>query len=251
MQLKQRRRTTQPLYRQVANLLIEDIASGRYEVGGLLPPEPELVKAYGVSRHTLREAVRHVQSLGMIERRQGHGTRIKSVQENRRYALSINTFDDVEQHGYFTHLVDIETEMVTADGALGRELPCDEGARLLKISCYRVPTNSTLPIPTARNETYIVERYAAVLDEIETLDGPLYGLIERRFGERVGEIVQEISAVTLTPAAAQRISARKQTSGIKVKRSYIGRDGTPILFGYNTYAANDFSFVMRLINDGG
>lgn len=239
----------QPLYRQVAHRLIEDIASGHYPVGSLLPPEAELGRIYGAGRHTVREAVRHVQSLGMLVRRQGHGTRIKSAQQRPRYTLSINTFDDIEQHGYFTHLVEVESEEVVADAALARDLPCGEGERFLRMRCYRVPVDESIPIPVAWNETFIVERYAGVREEIVGLDGPVYGLIERRFGERICEIRQEVGAVRLDRVTARKLSARRDAIGLKVKRAYVGREGKPIMFGFNTYQADDFRIVMRLLHD--
>lgn len=95
------------------------------------------------------------------------------------------------------------------------------------------------------------ERYAAVRDEIATLDGPLYGLIERRYGERVAEIGQEIASVKLDPAIARKLSAKKNAIGLKVKRSYLGKGSKPVCIGTNTYLADDFRIVMRLIHDEG
>ena len=47
-----------PLHIQVGDALIQEIESGRYAVGSLLPPELELADRYAVSRHTIREATR-------------------------------------------------------------------------------------------------------------------------------------------------------------------------------------------------
>ena len=41
-----------------AQSLFEDIGSGRYAVGGLLPTEADLCRQFAVSRHTVREAYR-------------------------------------------------------------------------------------------------------------------------------------------------------------------------------------------------
>ena len=44
------------LYQDLARNLLEELASGRYEVGSRLPAERELALQYNVSRPTVREA---------------------------------------------------------------------------------------------------------------------------------------------------------------------------------------------------
>ena len=53
-------------YEMFANSLVADIESGRYPVGALLPPEPELCAHYGLSRHTVREGVRKLVDMGQV-----------------------------------------------------------------------------------------------------------------------------------------------------------------------------------------
>lgn len=62
------RRTT---YQLVAEQLIELIGSRRLRPGDVLPPERELVESYGVGRSSVREALRMLESRGLIESRGG------------------------------------------------------------------------------------------------------------------------------------------------------------------------------------
>jgi DNA-binding FadR family transcriptional regulator len=54
------------------------IASGGWPVGAKLPPETELMTAFGVGRNTLREAVRALGYAGLLEVRQGDGTYVRA-----------------------------------------------------------------------------------------------------------------------------------------------------------------------------
>ena len=54
--------------------LEELITSGEWPIGFRVPPEPELVRALGVSRNTVREAVRALVHVGMLDPRPGDGT---------------------------------------------------------------------------------------------------------------------------------------------------------------------------------
>ena len=52
------------------------IASGVWTVGEKIPPEPELMAHFGVSRNTLREAIQALIHGGVLQARQGDGTYI-------------------------------------------------------------------------------------------------------------------------------------------------------------------------------
>jgi LacI family transcriptional regulator len=66
-------------HRQVSAKLREEIAAGRHVTGGRLPSEPQLVKRFGVSRPTISRALLDLQTEGLIERRAGSGTYVRSL----------------------------------------------------------------------------------------------------------------------------------------------------------------------------
>src|ERR1700753_4221676 len=62
----------------VITRLEELITSGEWPVGFRVPPEPELVRALGVSRNTVREAVRALVHAGLLDPRPGDGTYVRA-----------------------------------------------------------------------------------------------------------------------------------------------------------------------------
>jgi GntR family transcriptional regulator len=63
-----------PLYRMIAEDLRDQIDNGGLEPGQQLRTETELVEHYGASRNTVRDAIRWLMSLGLVETRPGQGT---------------------------------------------------------------------------------------------------------------------------------------------------------------------------------
>jgi len=61
------------VYQKVIEQIGEMIKTGYLKKGDKLPPERELVEQLGVSRTSIREAVRVLEILGVIESRQGEG----------------------------------------------------------------------------------------------------------------------------------------------------------------------------------
>lgn len=235
-----------PRHREVANKLMERITSGAYAVGSLLPIESDLTEMFEVSRHTVREAVRHLQSKGLVERRQGHGTVVKSDDPRSQFKLAIRTLSDIENHGYFTQLVVQRSEIVAADDNLAAELPCEKDARFLHIVSRRVPIDDTIPLPTAWNETYIIEEYADIRNEIGKNKGPVYNLIERAHNEHITAIEQDVSAVAVDAAVAKVLGLRVRTPALRIKRTYSGRGGRTVMVAFNIYPPEPFTFNMRL-----
>lgn len=57
------------------------LTSGEWRVGARIPPEPALADALGVSRNTVREAVRALAHTGVLEVRRGDGTYVAAPNE--------------------------------------------------------------------------------------------------------------------------------------------------------------------------
>lgn len=77
------RHAATPLYRQVADRLLQDIRSGHYPSGSRLPVEDALCVRFGVSRFPLRQALKILTDEGLIERVPGRGTYVAQSNEQR------------------------------------------------------------------------------------------------------------------------------------------------------------------------
>ncbi|WCR15821.1 GntR family transcriptional regulator [Paracoccus seriniphilus] len=68
-----------PIYMQICELLIRDIAAGRLVDGQKLPPERDFAKAHGTTVRTLRKALSMLEEKGLLERRQGSGNYVRAA----------------------------------------------------------------------------------------------------------------------------------------------------------------------------
>lgn len=75
------------LVEQVAAQMEQMIESGQWRIGDKIPAEPQLMDMFEVSRNTLREGVRSLVHVGLLETRQGIGTTVKS---NSNLALALD-----------------------------------------------------------------------------------------------------------------------------------------------------------------
>ncbi|MGV3244501.1 FadR/GntR family transcriptional regulator [Staphylococcus sp. 11261D007BR] len=70
--------SSQKIYEQIADLLIQQIEQGKLQVGDRLPSIQKLSEEYGVSNASIREALNALRMIGLIEIKQGYGTFIKA-----------------------------------------------------------------------------------------------------------------------------------------------------------------------------
>lgn len=73
-----------PLHRQVGAVLRNQIANGEYRVGDQLPTEGALGDQFGVSRATIRMALRALEAEGLLTRRRALGTFLKALPRDRQ-----------------------------------------------------------------------------------------------------------------------------------------------------------------------
>lgn len=73
------KRVSDQAYEQIRDLIFR----GQLKPGEQIMPERELAQALGVSRPTVREAIKQLVTMGLLEHRQGQGTYVRSIQDQR------------------------------------------------------------------------------------------------------------------------------------------------------------------------
>jgi LacI family transcriptional regulator len=72
-------------HRAISRQLTHEITAGKYAKTGRLPSEAQLVKRFNVSRPTVGRAMRELHEQGLIERRTGSGTYIRTEKDRSRW----------------------------------------------------------------------------------------------------------------------------------------------------------------------
>ena len=101
---------------RVASVLRKKFVTGEIPEGTMLPPEAELMEQFGVSRPTLREAFRVLESESLIQVLRGVRGGARVTRPTRatlaRYAWLILEYEDVTLRDVFDARVTLETPMV-------------------------------------------------------------------------------------------------------------------------------------------
>lgn len=227
-----------PRYALVADALLADIERGKYAVGDLLPPEMEIAGHYGISRYTAREAIRRLHDMGLITRRAGIGTIVKSTAIQSRYTARISDITDLLHYTKKTRMKLLAEDWVRIEGELEPLLQEAAGQRWLKFSTLRYPAGGDVPI--SFTEILVHPAYERIREHLREPDATVYKLIEDLQGHSIVEVRQDIGCIALTRRQAALLGARAGSPALHVLRYYVGKDDALVSLSINVYPQDRF-----------
>lgn len=233
-----------PLYRRVVDTLRDDIASGRAAVGERLPTEDALCRRFGVSRHTVREALRALREEGLIASRQGAGSTVVHRAARPLYSYAISSIEELLQYATEARYAVDKSGIVVADAALAERLGCDVGRRWLRVEGYRYTEAEETPI--CWTEVFVRADYAGIGLMIGRRSGPIYSWIEEMYGVRVGSVQQLLRVEPMPQAIAATLRERAGAMAVAIRRAYRLTDGELVEVAFNLHPAERFSYSVTM-----
>lgn len=115
----------------VVESLTDSIVSGAIPSGSTLPVEPELCETFGVSRITIREAVKSLEAKGLVRARQGSGTTVTQSEEWNLLdpVVLAATVQHDDELVVLDHLVGVRSVLEAQMAAQAAELATDDDLR--------------------------------------------------------------------------------------------------------------------------
>lgn len=229
------------LWRQIAERIEQEIASGGRPPGARLPVETELAAAFGVNRHTLRRALAHLAERGLIEATAGRGTFVKAPP--LRYPIGPRTrFSEIvaaggrEPFGRF-----LGSRVEPADAEVARELSLTEGTPVLRIESSHEADGVPISVGTSwfaharcRDLDLVYAATGSLTRALATLGIADYRRRETRLTARPAT-AQESEVLSLPPGRAVLVLERLDTE----------LSGVPLQFGRSSFAADRVQLILK------
>ncbi len=247
-------KTKHPRYKQLAETLIADVRAGKIKVGSTLPGELELVERFGVSRHTVREALRMLGDLGLIERLQGIGTVVKARESNEAYVQTIRTPAELMRYPVESRLEVVAVAEIRASRKLAPLLGCPTGARWTQVSAVRRLHDAEPEGAAATGrgraicwtDVYVLPEYAGVARLIGRKATPVYELIEEKFGEKVASVQVDLRAGLIPPVLATALDVSPGSASLTVVRRYTGQSKRVFEVSISEHPAERYTYSLEL-----
>ncbi len=214
--------------------------------GDRLLSEPELASQLGVSRATLREAMRTFETQGMIRRRQGSGTFVthpSNIMESGLEVLeSIDTMAERKSLPVTLGQCIIDTRASTDDEA--KALDIQPGDNVLTVS--RVMHADDRPV------AYLIDILPTKILKAEELDrgfsGSVLDLLLQRGSEKFDFSRTEITAVTASAEVARALGIQRGDVLLRFVAYLYTSDGIVADYSYSYFLPGYFRFhVVRRV----
>lgn len=228
------------LYLQVIDRIKQDIESGVYIEKEKLPSEFDLARLLGVSRATLREALRILEEENIIIRRHGVGTFVNS---KPLFSSGIEQLSSVTsmivQAGMKpgTIFLSSGTDKVTEEDM--RRFACSSDEEMIVME--RVRTANNKPV------VYCVDKVLSkYLPETFTHEESIFNILEEKANRRITYAITEIEPIGYHEKISPILECDPETALLVLKQMHFDEMDEPILYSVNYFKADKFSFhVLR------
>jgi GntR family transcriptional regulator len=243
-----RRRET-PRYLQVAGELRAEILSGKFAASDAFPTENDLCLRYGVSRFTIREALRRLQNEGLIARRRGSGTVVQPASaRGGTLHQPLSNVGEILQYARDTRV----SYGPRGRGALPRavvdQLGDVAGGDWTAFRGLRLHDGDAPPI--AVTDAYFHEMLDDAVGQFDLAAGPLFSQIERLAGMSVGRVTQDIKAIAASTDIAGALDVKRGSPILQITRCYFDTQGQLFEISVSHHPGDRFAYSMHIDVDG-
>jgi GntR family transcriptional regulator len=200
-----------PLYVRIESVIRHKILNGHFEPGKRLPNEEALVKQYGASRITIRNALAQLQQEGLIERNRAKGTFVSAhIPAIEKFVIT-NEFQKMlttqlfETGRYFVTNISIETTSVgnTRQPRVIRNFfNLDDDSKIAVV--HR--TGLLKEEPLFFLENFLLPEIARHINPEELSSKPLLSCLKEKLGLALGRGEMFIEAVPAEPEIAELLN---------------------------------------------
>ena len=231
------RTSPMPLWAQLEALLKLRLASG--EFSDRFPTDGELVEQYGVSRHTVREAIRHLNTDGILRRERGRGTVVTRTEFEQPLGALYSLFQSIESSGVEQRSQVLRLEETT-DATIAEQLELTADAKLLFVERLRCADDQ----PLALDRAWLPMKIAGPLISSNLEHTALYDELERLCGVRPDAGWERIAPILPSPSVRSLLKIRRGEAAFFLERLGTSK-GTPLEWRTTTIRGDRYRFVSQ------
>lgn len=238
---KPNRHRPEPLWHQAEQAIRTLITSGEWASGAQIPNEERLCDLLGVSRITIRHALRNLEDSGLLSREHGRGTFVRraTVVAGARGLTSFT--EEMANLGLNVGSRLLDIQIVPADTDAAAALEIEPGAPVVSLRRLRLGNNQPIGIQTAHLPE---SRVPGILEEARNIHS-LYEFLKERYGIAPVEAREIYRLGTVTQEDAELIQLPAGSPAFVVARTAFDRAG-PFEFTVSTLRGDRYEIRSTL-----
>lgn len=236
------RRPGEPLWQQLLTDLRTRLAAG--EFADAFPGEHALVAEYGVSRHTVREALRHLRTEGVVTAHRGRRPQLAAPEVEMRLGALTSLFAAVEERGLEQRSV-VRALDVRADGTVATRLGLEESTPLVHLERLRLAGDE----PLAIDRVWLPADLARPLLNVDFTHTALYDELSRHCGITLTGGQEQVRALTASRGERQLLQLPPYQAVLSIERTSCS-DGRPVEYRHTLVRGDRFAVTTAFDRRG-
>ena len=228
-----------PRYEQLYRHIAAAISSGVLEPQAQIPPERDLAELAQVSRVTVRQAMSHLVSDGVLEQRRGAGTFVRPQSQRLEQSLSrlISFTEHMQQRGKTSSSIVLQCGLYPPHPEEQMALGLSSSERVARIERLRSADGLAMAVEWSSLPEEI-------LPDPELVQTSLYAVL-RATGHAPARAVQRVTAVNLTSDQARLLNLADGAAVLRIDRTAYLASGRPIEFTRGLYRSDIYDFIAE------
>ncbi|SNX53191.1 GntR family transcriptional regulator [Thermoanaerobacterium sp. RBIITD] len=228
-----------PLYELALNKMEELIKTGVWKEGIKLPSEASLSKEFGISRATLREAMRIMEDEGLIAKQQGVGTFVRKrpvIRSGLEELFSVTAL--IKRQGMKPGTKDFTFYRLPAIESEARNLKLATGEEIYKVE--RVRTADDIPV------VYCIDRLPVEIlrDNFSGFEQSMFAYLEKEHNIKITYAISNIKVVRHDAIIEKKLNVGENSSILLLEQIHYDDNNRPILYSSNYFNADKFDFYI-------
>jgi GntR family transcriptional regulator len=234
-----------PLYHQLKDVILRGIVTGKWKVDDRLPTETELSRQYGVSKITVRQAIRELATLGYVRREQGRGTFVRRphLEQGPRELTSFT--EDMRRHGQTASSRVLEHGVVLASTEIAARLRIKLHDPIFRLKRLRLADGEPMGIQTSHLPLALVPG----IDAIAFTHNSLYEVLFSHYNLKPAGAKEVHYAVLIDADDAAVLEVAPKSAGMLAERTALLPNGKPLEFVQSVMRGDRYKIVLDLTTD--
>lgn len=231
-----------PQYQQVAEQLRDEILNGEYEEGDKLPSEKRLCDYFGVSRVTVRHALKILENEDLIYKKQGMGAFVNDLDVANKLVQLTDFSEDMRRAGFKSSSRLISLTKTDPVKEVNEILDLRPDMNLIRIDRVRLANDK----PVAFDITWLPPAYGQLLFDENLTTQTIYEIFEGKYDIHIMAGRYKITAAVANETLAGHLNLEKGSPLLEIDRCSRSVGNKKIYFQKRYYNPDEVFYEVEL-----
>ncbi|WP_223588237.1 GntR family transcriptional regulator [Neobacillus bataviensis] len=232
-----------PLYYQLKEILLENIESGTWNPGFMIPSEIQLQHEYNISRNTVKKAIDELVQEGMLNRIQGKGTFVSAPKIDQSLSNFYSFSKVMKSRGLNPKDIILSLKENEARVGVAKKLQLTENNQVFELNRLRCSGDEPIILETSYIPTQLFPNLTAKMLE----NNSLYDVMQKEYGIYVTKAKEVFEPVLIRSHESMILQVGEGNPALLLERIAYDNQGIPVEFCRSLIRGDRCRFYTELL----